>query len=115
MQRNFPFLAILPAPKAAPASLVARIQTDAQAMAVSLIGHKHSYIAAQLCISAGYLSQMLHGKTVPDWLVTPFCALTGTQLFAQFRRLQEAQRIADGLETEADAIRHLAAQLRNAA
>ena len=114
MQRNFPFISILPAPKAAPSSLVARIATDAQAMAVSLIGHKHGYVAAQLAISPGYLSQMLHGKPVPDWLVTPFCALTATTLLAQFRQLQERERMADG-ESEADIIRHMAAQLRAAA
>jgi len=114
MQRNFPFISILPAPKTAPASLVARITTDAQAMAVSLIGHKHGYIAAQLGISAGYLSQILHGKPAPEWLIAPFCSLTGTHLLAQFRRLQDAQRMADGMETEADTIRHMAAQLRAA-
>ena len=114
MQRSFPFISALPAPKPAPASLVARVESEAQAMAVSLIGVKHAYIAAQLNISAGYLSQMLHGKPVPEWLVLPFCALTATNLLAQYRQLQEREHLACGVESEAEIIQRLAAQLRAA-
>lgn len=115
MQRNFPFLAILPPPKRADAVLVRRIDTDAQALAVSLIGMKHAYVAAQLGISAPYLSQMLHGRPVPAWLVQPFCALTGTTLLAQVRMLRESERIAAGIETAGDVIRRLANELREVA
>lgn len=109
MQRKFQFLSVMSAPKPAPASLVARIHSDAQAMAVSLIGHKHAYVAAQLGISAGYLSQMLHGKHVPDWLPLPFCALTGTALLTQYRDLTEREQMVN--ETEAHAIKRMAREL----
>src|SRR6476619_3598990 len=98
MQRNFPFLSVMPPPKRAPAHLVARIKSDAQAIGVSLIGHKHSYIARELRISGGYLSQMLHGKAVPEWLVKPCCALTGSALLAQYRDLIEREQLADESE-----------------
>jgi hypothetical protein len=115
MQRNFPFLAILPAPKHAPADLVRRVDTDAQAISVSMIGMKQAYIAASLGISAAYLSQMVHGRAVPDWIVEPFCVLTGTRLLAQVRKLREAQDIAHGIDTAANVIRRMAAELRSAA
>ena len=52
MQTNFAFLAVVPKPKAAPDALVARINADAQAVAVSLqsSGLKQAYVAAQLGI-----------------------------------------------------------------
>lgn len=110
MQRSFPFLSILPAPVNAPADLVRRIDTDAQALAVSLIGMKHGYVAASLGISHAYLSQMVHGRAVPEWMVTPFCHLVGSRLLAQVRALRDAQDFAAGIE--AAAIRRMAAELR---
>jgi hypothetical protein len=112
MQRNFPFLAILPSPKWAAPELVRRVDTDAQAMAVSLIGMKQGWVAACLGISPAYLSQMVHGRTVPEWIVEPFCTLTGTRLLAQVRKLREAQDIAAGLDSAANVIRRMAAELR---
>jgi len=93
MQTNFAFLAAIPTPKAAPDSLVARVATDAQAVAVALqsSGLKQAYVAAQLGISGAYLSQIRKGaRPLPDKLVLPLCYLTGTLLIQQYRDLQDA-------------------------
>lgn len=114
MQTNFAFLAVLKAPRAAPDSLVSRIRSDAQAVAVSLHGHKQAYIAAKLGVSGAYLSQIKTGdRPLPDRLVMPLCYLTGTLLVQQFRDLQEALASIKG-RTEC-AVAAMAAELRRAA
>ena len=91
MQTKFPFLAVLPAPKAAPDSLVARVSSDAEAVSVAMHGFKQAYVAAQLGISGAYLSQIRTGKrALPDKLVLPLCYLTGTLLIQQYRDLKDA-------------------------
>jgi Trp operon repressor len=116
MQTTFPFLSILPAPKAAPDSLVARVQSDAQAVAVSLVAAKlkQAYIAASLGVSGAYLSQIRHGvRPLPDRLVLPLCFLTGSLLIQQFRDLQDALATVRG-RTQC-AVAAMANELRRAA
>ena len=116
MQTNFAFLAAIPKPKAAPDALVARINADAQAVAVSLqsSGLKQAYVAAQLGISGAYLSQIRKGKRpLPDKLVMPLCYLTGTLLIQQYRDLQEALATIKG-RTEC-VVAAMANELRRAA
>ena len=116
MQTNFAFLAVVPKPKAAPDALVARINADAQAVAVSLqsSGLKQAYVAAQLGISGAYLSQIRNGlRPLPDKLVMPLCYLTGTLLIQQYRDLQEALATIKG-RTEC-VIAAMANELRRAA
>ena len=116
MQTNFAFLAAIPAPKAAPDDLVARVKTDAQAVAVSLKSSnlKQAYVAAQLGISAPYLSLIRKGlRPLPDKLVMPLCYLTGTLLIQQFRDLQEALATIKG-RTEC-VVAAMANELRRAA
>lgn len=114
MQSNFPFLALMQAPRAAPDSVVTRIKSDAEALAVSLHGHKQAYIAAQLGVSGAYLSQMKTGeRPLPDKLVLPLCYLTGTLLIQQYRDLRDALEVAKGRTV--CAVASMAAELRRAA
>lgn len=116
MQTRFAFLAVIPAPKAAPDSLVARIKSDAEAVAVALkfAPTKQAYIAAKLGISAPYLSQLKKGdRPLPDKLVLPLCYLTGTLLIQQYRDLQEALATIKG-RTEC-AVAAMANEMRRAA
>lgn len=114
MQTNFPFLAVLKAPRRAPDSLVARANSDAQALAVSLYGHKQAAIAAALGISGAYLSQIKRGtRPLPDRLVTPLCYLTGTLLIQQRREFAEA--LANIKGRSVCVVAAMAAELRSAA
>lgn len=93
MQTSFPFLSAMPAPKDAPDSLVARISSESEAVAVSMRakGFKQSWYAAQLGKSESYISLIASGKRrVPRWFVKPFCVLSGSNLLAQHIELQAA-------------------------
>ena len=119
-QREFPFLAAMPAPEDAPHAAVARCLTERDAFVASLKSrcgsYKQAWFAAALGVSCAYFSQIKSGKReIPEWMVMPFCALTGTNLLRQFRRLQEALRAIE--ERDADNLRTdlIARELRRAA
>ena len=98
-------------PSDAPAKLLRQIETEAQAIAVSMRagGHKLSSIASVLGKSESYVSLMRAGKRpMPQSLVGLFCYATGTNLLAQFRALQIALDESD----ERREIERLAALLR---
>lgn len=101
-------------PKDAPAKLLRLLDTEQQAIAVSITysGFKLAYIGACLGKSESYVSLLRAGKRpMPEKLVGPFCAATGTNLLRQFRDLQSAL-------TECDArreVERLAALLEAAA
>lgn len=81
------------APKDAPAKILRQIESDAMALAVSIKAghHKKAYIAACIGKSESYVSRMARGvRPIPDRLVAPLCAATGSNLLAQFRALQDA-------------------------
>jgi DNA-binding transcriptional regulator YdaS (Cro superfamily) len=114
MQSNFPFLALMQAPRPAPDSVVSRIKSDAEALAVALHGHKQAYIAAQLGVSGAYLSQMKKGeRPLPDKFVLPLCYLTGTLLIQQHRELRDALDVMRGRIL--CAVASMAAEIRRAA
>lgn len=99
------------APKDAPHNVLRLIESEAQALAVSIASghHKLDYIAACIGKSRGYVSRMQSGKrSIPERLVSPLCAATGTNLLRQFIQL----RAALGEVCEVD---RLADMLRNAA
>lgn len=80
-------------PTDAPAKLLRQIESEAQAIAVSMRAgaHKLAYVAACLGKSESYVSLLRAGKRpVPQKLVPAFCAATGTNLLAQYRELQAA-------------------------
>ena len=81
------------APTPAPAKLLRQVESDAQALAVSMRagGHKLAYVAACIGKSRAYVSRMQTGKRpIPHRLVAPLCAATGTLLLRQFIDLQRA-------------------------
>lgn len=105
-------------PTAAPAKLLRQVlmadQPEAMALAVSIAAghHKLDYIGACIGKSRGYVSRMQTGeRPIPEALVMPLCAATGSLLLKQVRDLCES--------TEADESRReverLAAMLREAA
>lgn len=93
------------APKDAPLHIVRQIESEAQALAVSIMagGHKLAYVAACIGKSVAYVSRLQNGKrAIPDRLIGPLCAATGSNLLRQFQALQraldghcEAARLAD--------------------
>lgn len=117
MQREFPFLALIPKPKDAKPSLVARCMAQgnpvAMAVSVSLQGMKAAYVAAKLGISAPYLSEIRRGKKpAPEWMPEPFAYLVGSALILQV--IADMQRDALDHETPEDVARRLARELRAA-
>lgn len=81
------------APKAAPAHVLRMVETEAQALAVSILagGHKLDYVAACIGKSRSYVSRMQRGSApIPHRLVGPLCAATGSLLLRQFIDLQRA-------------------------
>lgn len=81
------------APRSAPANILRQVESEAQALAVSIAAgnHKLAYVAACIGKSAAYVSRMATGhRPIPDKLVAPLCAATGSLLLAQFIDLQRA-------------------------
>lgn len=102
------------APKDAPAKLLRQLDSEAQAIAVSIkaSGLKLACIGACMGKSEGYVSRLRSGKRpMPDRLVAPFCAATGTNLLRQYRDLQDALAEMDDRRV----VERLADQLRQAA
>ena len=100
------------APAAAPAKVVRQVETAAQALAVSIAaGHyKLGYIAACVGKSRAYLSRLQTGKRpIPQKLVAPLCAATGSLLLAQFMELEAA------LDQSETSVQRLARMLEEAA
>lgn len=101
-------------PSLAPAKLLRQIESDAQALAVSIRAgsHKLAYIAACIGKSEAYVCQLRKGvRPIPEALVMPLCAATGSLLLQQFRDLQDAMAEV----TERREVERLAAMLRAAA
>jgi hypothetical protein len=102
------------APRQALASVIRQVESDAQALAVSIAAgnHKLDYIAACCGKSRSYISRLQTGSApIPDRLVMPLCAATGTLLLRQFRDMRDA---LEGV-TEDRTVEKLAALLRAAA
>ena len=101
------------APVDAPAKVVRQIESPAQALAVSMRAgkFKNAYIAARIGKDDTYVSRMKRGRRpIPEKLVGPLCAATGSNLLSQFLALQAAiaadeeaieARLADALRSAA--------------
>jgi hypothetical protein len=91
------------APTDAPAQVVRQVESSAQALSVSILagGHKLDYVAACIGKSRSYVSRMQTGSApIPDRLIGPLCAATGSNLLRQFQVLQralEGQSVAERL------------------
>lgn len=98
------------APKDADRRVLMQVESEAQALAVCIAAgnHKLDYIAACVGKSRAYISRLQTGaRPIPDRLVAPLCAATGSNLLAQFRALQEAIE-----PSTCDQVRRLAALMR---
>lgn len=98
-------------PKQAPAKVLRQVESDAQALAISMAAGnlKLAYVAACIGRSEAYVCQLRNGKRpIPHKLVAPLCAATGSLLLAQFIDLQRA------MEGQGE-VERLAAMLREAA
>lgn len=101
-------------PSAAPAKLLRQVESEAQALAISMAaGHlKLAYVAACIGKSVPYVSQLRSGKRpIPEKLVGPLCAATGSNLLRQYRDLCDAL----GETCERREVDRLATLLREAA
>lgn len=97
--------------KDAPSKVIRQLENEAQALAVAMQagGHKLASVAAAIGRSEGYVSRLRAGKRpIPDKLIAPLCAATGSNLLAQYRALQAA--LGDVCD-----VQRLAVMLRDAA
>lgn len=81
------------APKDAPPKVVRQVESEAQALAISMAAgqHKLEYVAACIGKSQGYVSRMRTGeRPIPHKLVGPLCSATGSNLLRQYIDLQRA-------------------------
>ncbi len=81
------------APVDAPAHVVRQVTSEAQALAVSILagGHKLECVALRINKSVSYVSRLQNGRRpIPDRLVSPLCAATGSNLLRQFQAMQKA-------------------------
>lgn len=81
------------APPNAPAAVLRQLDSESQALRVSMVasGHKAASVAAAIGKSPSYVSRLQTGKRpIPHKLVGPLCAVTGTNLLRQFHDLQRA-------------------------
>ncbi len=86
-----------------------RDEVDAIEASIALCGRAKKWIADRLQISRSYFTEVTRGqKRVPDWMIEPLCALTGTTLLAQYRDLQRALRMSERREAEAARIARIA-------
>lgn len=95
-------------PMDAPIKVVRQIESDAQALAVAMMsgGHKCASVGAAIGKSEGYVSRMRTGKRpVPDKLIGPLCAATGSNLLRQYRALVQAIEGQDDIARLADLMR----------
>lgn len=104
-------------PKAAPDKLLRQIESEGQAVAVSMqaAGAKLAYVAAALGKSESYISLIRAGKRpIPRWFIKPFCHITGTSLLQQYIDFQAAlAALAEG-QNERSRITSLASMLEAA-
>lgn len=81
------------AAKDAPAKVLRQVESEAQALAISIAAghHKLVYVAACVGKSVAYVSMMKKGqRPIPDKLVGPLCAATGSNLLRQYIELNRA-------------------------
>lgn len=98
-------------PKDAPAQVLRQIESEAQALAVSIAAghHKKAYVGACIGKSESYVCRMAKGvRPIPDKLIGPLCAATGSNLLRQFRALQAALGEVCEVERLADLMRRTA-------
>lgn len=98
-------------PQDAPAKVLRQLDSEAQALAVSMQagGHKCASVGAAIGKSEGYVSRLRAGKRpIPSRLIGPLCAATGSNLLRQYIDLQRA------LEGQGQ-VERLAAMLREVA
>lgn len=98
-------------PKPAPAHILRQIESEAQALAVSVLAghHKLDYIAACIGKSRSYVSRMQNGSCpIPHKLVGPLCAATGTTLLRQYIDWQRALQSHCPVNRLAESLREVA-------
>lgn len=110
------------AAKDASPQIVRQIESAAQALAVMIRAghHKLDYVAACIGKSKSYVSRMQTGtRPIPERLVGPLCAATGSNLLRQFLTLQsalegicEVERLVDLMRSANEPIRVPAAAVR---
>jgi len=99
------------APKDAPATVLRQIESAQQALAVSIAAghHKLAYVGACIGKSESYVCRMVKGRRpIPDKLVGPLCAATGSNLLRQFLVLEAALQEVDDVQRLAEMMRRCA-------
>lgn len=95
-------------PKDAPPQVLRAVESEAMALAISIRAgdHKLAYIAACIGKSESYVCRMASGeRAIPHKLIRPLCVATGSNLLAQYVRLQLALNGTDPVALLAEQLR----------
>lgn len=117
MQQNISFsrdFQLVHPPKDVDPKVLRQIESDAQALAVSICagGHKLASVGHAIGKSESYISRLVNGKRpIPEKLIAPLCNATGSNLLRQYRDLCDAMAET----TERRQVERLAALMRAAA
>lgn len=118
IQRELPYLALLPQPVRADEKTVRMCDTELDAIKVALLMSRKEQktIAELMGISEAYLSLIkTGGRPLTKRLLPLFCSATGWDVVRQYRAMQAGIRIAEGFNREADRIAQIASYTQRAA
>jgi len=117
-QRAFPWIAEVPKPVDAELHHIGMCKSISDAISVSLKTSRASAkeVAAYMGVSAATISQVKKGvRPVLDWMVTPFCYATGTNLLRQFIDLHQALLVVKQNKCDRERVDAIVYTMRRAA
>lgn len=117
-QREMAFISCLPPPKDADDKTVRLCDSEEDAIAVSIVLSRctQTEVANRMGVSRSFLTMLKRGERVLTRKMTPvFCAATGSNLIRQYRCVQSALRVMNGVQREEDRIAAIASHTLRAA
>lgn len=111
-QQAFAFLSVTKQPKAAPDKVMRLIETEADAVAFSVLhsGLKQKQVADGMFVDESTVSLWIHGKRrIPDTRLLRFCTVTNSLALSQFRDAQAREAMLTATETRQQMLARLIA------
>jgi len=117
-QRAFPWITQVPKPVDAELHHVGMCRSTQDAVAISLLTGRvpAKRVADYLGVTEATISQIKRGvRPVLEWMVTPFCYATGTNLLQQYIDLHNALLVVKTNKCDRERIQAIVYEMRRAA
>jgi len=117
-QRAFPWVTQVPKPSDAELHHVGMCKSPHDAVAISLLTSRvpAKQVAEYLGVTEATISQIKRGvRPVLEWMVTPFCYATGTNLLQQYIDLHNALLVVKTNKCDRERIQAIVYEMRRAA